>query len=138
MRRHYSCKQVLPYLDRLDVDVNTFETADNDGAEFGETAAAVSTDQKICIGVVRHRTLQVERSDEVAALIRKALMHIEPERVSSDCGFGRQGMSRIHALYKMVAIVQDANIVPRRAWPARGVGRRRRAALLARLKLCMS
>ena len=63
---------------------------------------------------------------------------VEPERVSSDCGFGRQGMSRIHALYKMVAIVQDANIVPRRAWPARGAGRRRRAALLARLKLCMS
>jgi 5-methyltetrahydropteroyltriglutamate--homocysteine methyltransferase len=108
-----SYKPVLPYLDRLDVDAITFETADNGGAEFGEIAAAVSKDKKICIGVVSHRTLQVERSDEVAALIRKALMHIEPERLllSSDCGFGRQGMSRIHALYKMVAIVQGANIV---------------------------
>jgi 5-methyltetrahydropteroyltriglutamate--homocysteine methyltransferase len=109
----YSYKPVLPYLDRLDVDVITFETADNGGAEIAEIAAAVSKDKKICIGVVSHRTLQVERPGEVAALIRKALEHIEPERLllSSDCGFGRQGMSRIHALYKMVATVQGANIV---------------------------
>jgi 5-methyltetrahydropteroyltriglutamate--homocysteine methyltransferase len=85
----------------------------NGGAELGEIAAAVGSDKKICIGVVSHRTLQLERPAEVAALIRKALAHIEPERLllSSDCGFGRQGMSRIHALYKMVAIVQGANIV---------------------------
>jgi 5-methyltetrahydropteroyltriglutamate--homocysteine methyltransferase len=109
----YSYKPVLPYLDRLDVDVITFETADNDGAELAEIAAAVGTDKKICIGVVSHRTLQVERPEAVAALIRKALRHIAPQRLllSSDCGFGRQGMSRIHALYKMVALVEGANIV---------------------------
>src|SRR5947209_6411322 len=54
MRRHYSYKPVLPYLDRLDFDVITFGTADNDGAEFGEIAAAVSTDKKICIDVASH------------------------------------------------------------------------------------
>ena len=101
----YSYKSVLPYLDRLDVDVITFETADNDGAELAEIAAAVSRDKKICIGVVSHRTLQVEMPEDVAALIRKALKHIAPEQLilSSDCGFGRQGMSRIHAFYKMIA-----------------------------------
>ncbi len=106
---------MLPYLDRLDVDVITFETADNNGAEIAEIAAAVSKDKKICIGVVSHRTLQVEMPEDVAALIRKALKHIPPERLilSSDCGFGRQGMSRIHAFYKMIAIVQGANIVRR-------------------------
>jgi 5-methyltetrahydropteroyltriglutamate--homocysteine methyltransferase len=111
----YSYKSVLPYLERLDVDVITFETADNGGAEIAEIAAAVGSDKKICIGVVSHRTLQVERADDVAALIRKALEHIPPERLilSSDCGFGRQGMSRIHAFYKMIAIVQGANIVRR-------------------------
>jgi 5-methyltetrahydropteroyltriglutamate--homocysteine methyltransferase len=111
----YSYKPVLRFLDRLDVDVITFETADNGGAELDDIAAAVGKDKKICIGVVSHRTLQIERPDEVAALIRKALLHIEPQRLllSSDCGFGRQGMSRIHALYKMVAIVQGANIVRR-------------------------
>ena len=31
--------------------------------------------------------------------------------LSSDCGFGRQGISRMHALYKMVALSRGANIV---------------------------
>jgi 5-methyltetrahydropteroyltriglutamate--homocysteine methyltransferase len=111
----YSYKAALPYLDQLDADVITIETADNDGAEIAEIAAAVSQDKKLCIGVVSHRTLQVEMPDQVAALIRKALKHVRPERLvlSSDCGFGRQGMSRIHALYKMVAIASGANIVRR-------------------------
>lgn len=106
---------MLPYVDGLDVDVVTFETAENGGAELAEIAAAVGSDKKICIGVVRHRSLQVESAEEVAALIRKALAFVEPERliVSSDCGFGRQGMSRVHAFYKMVAIVAGANIVRR-------------------------
>jgi 5-methyltetrahydropteroyltriglutamate--homocysteine methyltransferase len=109
----YSYRSVLPYLDRLDVDVITFETADNEGGEIAEIAAAVSNSKKICIGVVSHRTLQVEMPEDVAALIRKALKYIPPERLilSSDCGFGRQGMSRIHAFYKMIAIVRGANIV---------------------------
>lgn len=109
----YSYRPVLPYLDRLDADVITFETADNNGAEIEEIAAAVSKDKKICIGVVSHRSLQVESPEQVAALIRKALKHVEPERLilSSDCGFGRQGMSRLHALYKMAAIVRGSNIV---------------------------
>ncbi len=105
----------MPYLDRLDVDVITFETADNNGAEIAEIAAALSKDKKICIGVVSHRTLQVEMPEDVAGLIRKALKYIPPERLilSSDCGFGRQGMSRMHAFYKMIAIVRGANIVRR-------------------------
>jgi 5-methyltetrahydropteroyltriglutamate--homocysteine methyltransferase len=109
----YSYKSVLPYLDRLDVDIITFETADNNGAEIAEIAAAVSSNKKICIGVVSHRTLQVEMPEDVATLIREALKYIAPERLilSSDCGFGRQGMSRIHAFYKMIAIVRGANIV---------------------------
>jgi 5-methyltetrahydropteroyltriglutamate--homocysteine methyltransferase len=109
----YSYKPILPYLDRLDVDVITFETADNGGAELADIAAAISTDKKICIGGVTHRTLQVESPEQVAALVRKALAHIAPERllISTDCGFGRQGMSRIHAFYKMVALVRGVNIV---------------------------
>ena len=51
------------------------------------------------IGVIDHHTLQIERPDEVAALIREALKHIPPERliISSDCGMGREGMGRRHA-----------------------------------------
>ena len=45
--------------------------------------------------------------------MRKALKVIPPERLvlSSDCGMGREGMSRRHAFYKMVALVQGTNIV---------------------------
>ena len=43
----------------------------------------------------------------------EALKHIPPERIviSSDCGMGREGMSRRHAQYKMVAMVLGTNIV---------------------------
>jgi hypothetical protein len=53
--------------------------------------------------------------EEVADLIRRALKVIPPERliVSTDCGFGRQGMSRLHAFYKMVSLVRGTNIVRR-------------------------
>ena len=105
----------LPYLDRLDVDVLTFECADRGGRELADIGRAIGKDKKVCVGVVSHRTLQVERPEEVAALIREALRHIEAERliVSTDCGFGRQGMSRLHAFYKMVALVRGTNLVRR-------------------------
>ena len=110
---HPSYKAALPYIAQLDVDVLTVEATENRGAELGEIAAALGAHQKLCIGVLSHRSLQVELPEEVAALIRTALEHIAPERLvlSSDCGFGRQGMSRTHAFYKMTAMVRGANIV---------------------------
>jgi 5-methyltetrahydropteroyltriglutamate--homocysteine methyltransferase len=78
-----------------------------------EAVAQAITDKKVCIGVIDHHTLQVESPDEVADLIRRALKLIPVERlvISSDCGMGREGMSRRHAFYKMVALVQGTNIV---------------------------
>jgi 5-methyltetrahydropteroyltriglutamate--homocysteine methyltransferase len=51
----------------------------------------------------------------VAATIRKALKYIPAERLvlASDCGMGREGMSRRHAFYKMISIVKGTNIVRR-------------------------
>jgi 5-methyltetrahydropteroyltriglutamate--homocysteine methyltransferase len=71
------------------------------------------TDKKVVIGVIDHHTLQIERPDQVAEIIREALKHIPPERmvISSDCWMGREGMSRRHAQYKMVAMVLGTNIV---------------------------
>jgi 5-methyltetrahydropteroyltriglutamate--homocysteine methyltransferase len=65
--------------------------------------------------VVDHHTLQVETPEQVASLVRKALQHIPPDRLvlASDCGMGREGMSRRHAFYKMVSIVRGTNIVRR-------------------------
>jgi methionine synthase II (cobalamin-independent) len=112
-RRFYT--EALPFFDKLDVDVITFETADNGGDEIESFAKGIGPSKKIAIGVISHRTLQVERPEEVAALIRRALKVIPPERliVSTDCGFGRQGMSRLHAFYKMVSLVRGTNIVRR-------------------------
>ena len=110
-RRFYT--PALPYFDKLDVDVVTFEAADNGGDEIEDFARAISRDKMICIGVISHRSLQIERPEEVAALIRKALKVIPAERliISTDCGFGRQGMSRPHAFYKIVSLVRGTNIV---------------------------
>ena len=108
-------RPVLRYLEQLDVDVLTFEMKYADFLELNEVAAAVGKDKKIALGMISHRTLQIETPEEVAHDIRRALKVIEPERLilSTDCGFGRQGISRAHAFYKMVSLVRGANIVRR-------------------------
>jgi 5-methyltetrahydropteroyltriglutamate--homocysteine methyltransferase len=101
-------------LSRIDADVITFETCSSGGMDLEAIGKGIK-DKKICIGVVDHHTLQVETPDRVAALVRKALEHIPAERLilGSDCGMGREGMSRRHAFYKMVSIVQGTNLVRR-------------------------
>jgi 5-methyltetrahydropteroyltriglutamate--homocysteine methyltransferase len=104
------------YLERLRADVWTIELADSDRSVLRLFAPYRGRMQKkVAIGVVSHRTLQVEQPDEVAELVREALRYIEPEQLvlSSDCGFGRQGCNRLIAYYKAAAIVQGANIVRR-------------------------
>jgi 5-methyltetrahydropteroyltriglutamate--homocysteine methyltransferase len=111
--RDQSYKAALPYFDRLDIDVLTVEGAFNNGMDLEHFGTMIGKDKKIALGVISHRTLQVERPEEIADLIRRALKYIEPERLmlTSDCGFGRQSMSRMHAFYKMVALTRGANIV---------------------------
>jgi 5-methyltetrahydropteroyltriglutamate--homocysteine methyltransferase len=107
-----SYQPTLEALDQVDADALTFETCSSGPGDL-HAIGEVIKDKKIVIGVVDHHTLQVERPDEVAALIREALKNIPPERliISSDCGMGREGMSRRHATYKMVAMVLGTNIV---------------------------
>lgn len=107
-----SYKAALPYLNELDVDVITVEGAFNKGMDLEHFGKMIGKDKKVALGVISHRTLQVERPEEIAELIRKALQYIEPERLilTSDCGFGRQGMSRMHAFYKMVALTRSTNM----------------------------
>ena len=102
------------YLNALKGDVWTVEMTDRQFRDlelFG--AAKGRLPKKICVGVVSHRTLQVDRPEEVADRIRLALRHIDAGQliVSSDCGFGRQGCNRDIAFFKSTAIAQGANIV---------------------------
>ena len=107
-----SYKPALELLNQVDADVITFEMKSSDAQDLEAVGKAI-TGMKVCIGAIDHHTLQVETPQEVADLIRKALKVIPAERLvlSSDCGMGREGMSRRHAFYKMVALVQGTNIV---------------------------
>jgi 5-methyltetrahydropteroyltriglutamate--homocysteine methyltransferase len=107
-----SYQPTLAALNRVDADALTFETCSSGPGDL-QAIGEVIQDKKVVIGVVDHHTLQVERPDQIAALIREALKHIPAERliISSDCGMGREGMGRRHATYKMVAMVLGTNIV---------------------------
>jgi len=107
-----SYQPTLAALDELDCDAITFETCSSGPGDLKAIGEVIKS-KKIVIGVIDHHTLQVERPDDIAALIRQALEHIPPERliISSDCGMGREGMGRRHAGYKMVAMVLGTNIV---------------------------
>jgi 5-methyltetrahydropteroyltriglutamate--homocysteine methyltransferase len=69
--------------------------------------------KKVAVGVVSHRSLQVDTPEQVAERARTALKHIAPEQLilSTDCGFGRQGCNRDIAFFKSAAIAQARDIV---------------------------
>jgi 5-methyltetrahydropteroyltriglutamate--homocysteine methyltransferase len=108
-----SYKPALEMLNKVDADVVTFESVSAHGMDLEAFGKVISSDKKICIGVIDHHSLQVERPDEIADHIRRALKFIQAERlvISSDCGMGREGMSRRHAYYKTVALVLGTNMV---------------------------
>jgi 5-methyltetrahydropteroyltriglutamate--homocysteine methyltransferase len=102
------------YLNRCKGDVWTIESKDNGHVNlpFFEPYKG-KLPKKVALGAISHRALQVETADEVAADIREALKYIDAEHLvlSSDCGFGRQGVPRPIAFYKAAALAQGANIV---------------------------
>jgi 5-methyltetrahydropteroyltriglutamate--homocysteine methyltransferase len=104
------------FLDRVACDVWTIEMKDREYADlelFRPYRDRMT--KKIALGVVSHRSLQVETPEEVAEDIRYALNYIDPEKLilTSDCGFGRGGSNRLVAFYKATSIAQGANIVKR-------------------------
>jgi len=121
MQRIYEETPYVPraieiYLDRVKGDVLTVEMKDRGQADLELFASYKETmTKKVAVGVVSHRSLQVESPNEVADQARTALKYIKPENLilSSDCGFGRQGCNRVIAFYKAAAIAQGANIVRR-------------------------
>jgi 5-methyltetrahydropteroyltriglutamate--homocysteine methyltransferase len=104
------------YLNRLKGDVWTIESKDNDHkplALFEPYKGKL--EKKVAVGFISHRTLSIESPESIAADVRRALEYIGPEHLvlSSDCGFGRQGVPRPIAYYKAAALAQGANIVRR-------------------------
>jgi len=102
------------YLEACRGDVWTIETKDRNFREIELFAPFKGNlKKKLCVGVVSHRTLQVEQPEDVARSIRRALEYVAPEQliISSDCGFGRQGCNREIAFFKTASIAQGTNIV---------------------------
>ncbi len=102
----------LEYLNQVDADVITFESCSSGHIDLAAIGEHI-TEKKVAIGMIDHHSLQVERPEEIAENIREALKYIPAERLilCSDCGMGREGMSRRHARYKMVSLVLGTNIV---------------------------
>ena len=69
-----SYQPTLAALDRVDADAITFETCSSGTGDLPAIGAGIK-DKKIVIGVIDHHTLQVERPDQVAELIREALKY---------------------------------------------------------------
>src|SRR6266852_5507060 len=107
-----SYKPALEVLNQVDADLITFEMKSSNALDL-EAVCKQITGKKIAIGVIDHHTLQVESPEEVADLLRQALKYVSAERlaVCTDCGMGREGMSRRHAYYKIVSLVRGTNIV---------------------------
>jgi 5-methyltetrahydropteroyltriglutamate--homocysteine methyltransferase len=107
-----SYQPTLKALAKIDADALTFETCSSGTGDL-EAIGKTIEDKKVVIGVIDHHTLQVERPDDIATLIRTALKHVPVERlmISSDCGMGREGMGRRHAGYKLVSMVLGTNQV---------------------------
>ena len=105
-------ERAIPHLLEVNADVITFECAGASGKDL-PLFAELETTKKFAIGVVNHTNTVVESPDEVAGLIRRALEFVPPERliISTDCGFGREGISRRIAYHKCVSLVQGTNIV---------------------------
>lgn len=114
-RRSYA-EAIEIFLDRIGGDVWTVEMKDRGYGDlelFRPYRDRMT--KKIALGVVSHRSLQVETPTEVADDIRYALNYLDPEKLilTSDCGFGRGGSSRLVAFYKAASIAQGAEIVRR-------------------------
>ena len=65
--------------------------------------------------MVNHCNTVVEPQSTLLSSSVKALEYIPPERlvITTDCGFGREGLSRRIAYYKCVSLVEGTNIVRR-------------------------
>ncbi len=98
----------LPELADTDLDEISIETAQ---ADLDCSILAKLPGKTIILGVLDLSTHEVETAQTVAARIRRALPHVEPERiiVAPDCGL--KYLPRETAYGKMAAMVEGARIV---------------------------
>jgi 5-methyltetrahydropteroyltriglutamate--homocysteine methyltransferase len=101
----------LPHMLDLKADLLTFEMASSGGRDLG-IFKEFPTEKKIAIGAVNHVNNQVETPEMVAEILTSAARYIDPDKLMgfSDCGFGREGMSRRIAFYKLKSLAEGAKL----------------------------
>ena len=109
-----SYERALPHLLQLKCDVITFECASTDGKRPAAVRQIPDRQED------RHRRRQpLQHRRRAARTCREPDpqgARIHPARaavITTDCGFGREGLSRRIAYYKCVALVEGTNIVRR-------------------------
>ena len=129
-----SYKDALETLNKVDADVITFEIRQRRRHAIWRPSARSSLRTRrspsASSTIIRCRSRSRRRSPTI---IRRALKYIPAERliISSDCGMGREGMSRRHAYYKIVSLVLGTNMVRKELGLAAGRMPGRRPALFA-------
>src|ERR1700732_3855726 len=76
-----SYQPTLKALNEVDADALTFETCSSGTGDL-EAIGRIVTGKKVVIGVIDHHTLQIERPDQVAGIVREALKYIPPHRTT--------------------------------------------------------
>ena len=108
-----SYKPALEVLDKVDADVITFESVSAGGADleaFGKVISPTRRSASASSTIIRCRSSGRTRSPTTSAA-RSNTSRPSGWCISSDCGMGREGMSRRHAYYKIVALVLGTNMV---------------------------
>lgn len=109
-----SYEPLFKHIAEAKVDLVQIEAASTGGDNLARDLAVWKEhcpDKEIGIGVVNHRTTQVESVDQVAATIRKALRFVAPEHLALSCDCGLTALPRDVAWYKLKAIGDGAKKV---------------------------
>lgn len=102
-----------PMMDRIfdaKFDVLNLEVFHDQGAEI-DLLAAVPKDRGVALGLTNHRTTVVENPAELAALVRKALKYVEPDRLYLTTACGLMHLPRQNAFFKLKALADAARLV---------------------------
>jgi 5-methyltetrahydropteroyltriglutamate--homocysteine methyltransferase len=65
----------------------------------------------VVLGLINHRSTVVERPEDLAALVRKALEYVEPDRLYLTTGCGLMHQPRQNAFFKLKALADAARQV---------------------------
>src|SRR4029077_6871537 len=73
--------------------------------------AAVPKDRGVALGLINHRSTEVEAPQAIAAQVRRALHYVDPERLYLTTACGLQHQPRQNAFFKLKALADAAAIV---------------------------